>query len=74
MDYERLASDAILETCAERREDFLRNALTRARAAIATFGPRIRIHVYLHVGRARGIVETGQGAVAMQDSTQIMHR
>jgi hypothetical protein len=40
MDYERLASDAILETCAERREDFLRNALTRAQAAIASFGPR----------------------------------
>jgi hypothetical protein len=39
MDYERIASDAILETCAERRADFLRNALARARAAIATFGP-----------------------------------
>lgn len=38
MDYERIASDAILETCAERRADFLRDALTRARAAIATFG------------------------------------
>jgi hypothetical protein len=38
MDYERIVSDAILETCSERREDFLRNALTRARAAIATFG------------------------------------
>jgi hypothetical protein len=38
MDYERIASDAILETCAERREDFLRNALARARAAIATYG------------------------------------
>jgi hypothetical protein len=37
MDYERIASDAILETCAERRADFLRNALTRARDAIATF-------------------------------------
>jgi hypothetical protein len=39
MDYERIASDAILETCAERRADFLKNALARARAAIATFGP-----------------------------------
>jgi hypothetical protein len=39
MDYERIASDAILETCAERRADFLRNALARARAAIATFDP-----------------------------------
>ena len=37
MDYERIVSDAILETCAERRADFLRNALARARAAIATF-------------------------------------
>ncbi len=40
MDYERIASDAILETCAERRADFLKNALARARAAIATYGPR----------------------------------
>ncbi len=40
MDYERIASDAILETCAERRADFLRNALERARAAIATYAPR----------------------------------
>ena len=39
MDYERIASDAILETCAERRADFLSNALARARAAIATYGP-----------------------------------
>jgi hypothetical protein len=39
MDYERIVSDAILETCAERRGDFLRNALARARAAIATYGP-----------------------------------
>ena len=38
MDYERIVSDAILETCAERRADFLRNALARARAAIATYG------------------------------------
>ena len=37
MDYERIASDAILETCAERRADFLRNALARARDAIAGF-------------------------------------
>ena len=35
MDYERIASDAILETCADRRADFLRNALARARAAVA---------------------------------------
>ncbi len=37
MDYERIVSDAILETCAERRADFLKNALTRAKDAIATF-------------------------------------
>ena len=40
VDYERIASDAILETCAERREDFLRNMLARSRAAIAAAGPR----------------------------------
>jgi hypothetical protein len=39
MDYERIASDALLETCAERRADLLRNALTRARDAVAAFGP-----------------------------------
>ncbi len=39
MDYERIASDALLETCSERREDFLRDALVRARAAIASFDP-----------------------------------
>jgi hypothetical protein len=37
MDYERIASDAILESCAERRADLLRNALVRARDAAATF-------------------------------------
>jgi len=40
MDYQRIASDATLEICAERREDFLRNLLTRARAAVAGFEPR----------------------------------
>ncbi len=39
MDYERIVSDAILETCSERRADFLKNALARARAAVATFAP-----------------------------------
>ena len=39
MDYERIASDALLETCADRREDFLRDALVRARTAIGTFRP-----------------------------------
>jgi hypothetical protein len=39
MDYERVVSDAILETCAERRAAFLSNALARARDAIASFGP-----------------------------------
>ena len=37
MDYERIASDAILESCAERRSDFLKNALARAQDAVATF-------------------------------------
>jgi hypothetical protein len=40
MDYERIASDALLEACADHREDFLRNALARARAAVNAFGPR----------------------------------
>ena len=35
MDYERIASDALLEIAADRREDLLRNLVTRARAAIA---------------------------------------
>ncbi len=39
MDYERIASDAILETCADRREDFLKDMATRARASIAAFRP-----------------------------------
>jgi len=38
MDYERIASDALLETAADRREDLLRNLLTRARAAVAHGG------------------------------------
>jgi hypothetical protein len=37
MDYERIASDALLETAADRREDFLRDVVTRARAAVAAF-------------------------------------
>jgi hypothetical protein len=39
MDYERIASDALLESCARGREDFLRDMVTRARFAIAAFGP-----------------------------------
>src|SRR5262245_37939001 len=39
MDYERIASDALLESCSDRREDFLRDMVARARAAIATFAP-----------------------------------
>jgi hypothetical protein len=38
MDYERIASDALLEIVAERREDFLRDEVVRARAAIAWGG------------------------------------
>src|SRR5438876_1546532 len=39
MDYERIASDALLETAADRREDLLRDVMTRARAAIASAAP-----------------------------------
>ncbi|HXG58084.1 MAG TPA: M14 metallopeptidase family protein [Thermoanaerobaculia bacterium] len=39
MDYERIASDALLETASERREDLLRNMVTRAREAIAAAAP-----------------------------------
>ncbi|MEA2240313.1 MAG: hypothetical protein QOC81_5037 [Thermoanaerobaculia bacterium] len=35
MDYERIASDALLETAADRREDLLRDVAVRARAAVA---------------------------------------
>jgi hypothetical protein len=41
MDYERIASDAILETSADRREDFLRDMAARARTSIAAAnGPK----------------------------------
>ncbi|MBI5711182.1 MAG: hypothetical protein HZC42_12920 [Candidatus Eisenbacteria bacterium] len=39
MDYERIASDALLGTCAERREDVLRDMAARARASIAPAAP-----------------------------------
>lgn len=39
MDYGRIASDALLETASDRREDLLRNLLTRARAAVAHAKP-----------------------------------
>lgn len=39
MDYERIASDAIHESCADLRRDVLRDMATRARAAIAKAGP-----------------------------------
>jgi hypothetical protein len=38
MDYERIASDALLETAADRREDLLRDVATRAKAAVAFGG------------------------------------
>jgi hypothetical protein len=38
MDYERIASDALLETAADRREDLLRDLATRAKAAVAFGG------------------------------------
>src|SRR4051794_16459004 len=39
MDYERIASDALLETAADRRVDLLRDLATRARAAVASATP-----------------------------------
>ena len=39
IDYERIVSDAILETCADRREDLLRNMAARAKDAIAAAAP-----------------------------------
>ncbi len=39
MDYERIASDAILEYCATHREDVLANMLAKARASIAAGAP-----------------------------------
>jgi hypothetical protein len=39
MDYERIASDALVEIASERREDFLRNLVTRARAALTAYEP-----------------------------------
>ena len=40
MDYERIISDALLETSATYRRDFLRDAVARARAAVASAAPR----------------------------------
>jgi hypothetical protein len=40
MDYERIASEALLETCADHRADFLEDMLLRARAAIGMAGPK----------------------------------
>jgi len=39
MDYERIASDALLEYCASHREDVLSNMLARARDSIAAAAP-----------------------------------
>jgi len=39
MDYERIASDALLEVAADRREDLLRDLVVRARSAIAMGKP-----------------------------------
>jgi hypothetical protein len=40
MDYERIASDALLELTSDRREDLLRDLVVRARAAMANEKPR----------------------------------
>jgi len=39
MDYERIVSDTILETCAAHREDLLLDMAARARSAVAAFPP-----------------------------------
>ncbi len=39
MDYERIVSDALLETCSAHREDILRDMAARARAAVAVAAP-----------------------------------
>lgn len=50
MDYERIASDALHEIAADRREDLLRNLVTRARAAtaLAKAGDAYRIPLKQH--------------------------
>ncbi|MEO6259825.1 MAG: M14 metallopeptidase family protein [Thermoanaerobaculia bacterium] len=40
MDYERIASDALIETAADRREDLLRDLVVRAKSAVAMAKPR----------------------------------
>ena len=40
MDYERIASDALVETAADRREDLLRDLVVRAKSAVAMAKPR----------------------------------
>jgi len=39
MDYERIASDSLLDSCADHREDLLRDMVARARAAIGAARP-----------------------------------
>src|SRR5712692_1995795 len=53
MDYERLASDALLETCSERREDFLRDMAARSRAAIAAARPNETYRIPMSVAGQR---------------------
>jgi hypothetical protein len=45
MDYERIVSDALLEVAADRRADFLRDFVVRARAAVADARPGEAYHV-----------------------------
>ncbi len=40
MDYQEIVSNALLEVAADRREDLLRDLLTRSRAAVASAAPR----------------------------------
>jgi hypothetical protein len=53
MDYERFASDALLETCSERREDFLRDMAARSRAAIAAARPSEAYRIPMSVAGQR---------------------
>ncbi|MCM2317205.1 MAG: M14 family metallopeptidase, partial [Thermoanaerobaculia bacterium] len=64
MDYERIASDALLEIAADRREDLLRNKMTRAKLAIES--SRLR-EAYRIPGMQRDIATAKRLAELMAD-------
>ncbi len=64
MDYERIASDALLEAAADRREDLLRDLVVRARAAIADAAPG---EAYRIPARQRDYPTTRRLALLMAD-------